>query len=125
MHALLGGAHVGELRRLQADLGLQLGDPRGDFQGQGLVALGQGRAGRALVAGRLVLEVLQLLLGHPPLGHQRRQVVPGAAQGVVGVADFLVEDAQRIGVHHGGAGVIGRAAEESDQFREDRHPCPP
>ncbi len=121
MHPRLCGPHLGDLRLLQGDFAFQVGDPLGDLAGQVLVALGHRGAGRALVALGLFAEALQLLLQDPPAGDQRRQVVPRLGQGRVRVADLLVEDAQGVGVDHGGSGVVGAAAQQGEQLVPHRH----
>jgi hypothetical protein len=120
VHALLGGAHLAELRRLEGDLALQLGDPLGDLAGQGLVALGERRAGRALVARRLVLQA------GSSFSRMRRRATSEARSSRavparVGVADLLVEDAQGVAVDHRRAGVVRRAAEQGEELGEDGH----
>jgi hypothetical protein len=81
----------------------------------------QSGAGRAFVFGDLLAEAGQFVLGHPAARHQTGQVVAGLALGVVGVADFLIEDLQRIGVDHRLAGLMGRAAEQGGEFGEHGH----
>ena len=117
----LGRLHVLDQRAAAGDLDLQLGDAGGDLAGQVGLALSQGGAGRAFVLGDLVAEAGHLIFGHAATRHQAGQVVARLALGVVGVADFLIENLQGVGVDDALGRIMGRAAEQGGEFSEHGH----
>ena len=62
-----------------------------------------------------------LVAGQLVLGHDLGQRFLGLAQFGVGVADFLIEDAQRLAVDHRLAHFIGTATQRRQQFAPDIH----
>jgi hypothetical protein len=118
---VLGGAHVADLRFLQVDVLLKVGDALGHLAGQVHVALLDGGPGRALVLGDLVAEAGDFLLQDAAAGHQGGHVVAGLALGGVRVADFLVEDANGVGVDDGRGGLVRAGATQGEQLVPDGH----
>jgi hypothetical protein len=69
----------------------------------------------------LVAEAGDFLFQDAATGHQGGHVVARLALGGVGVADFLVEDAQGVGVDDGGRGFVRAGATQGEQLVPDRH----
>ncbi len=69
----------------------------------------------------LVAEAGDFLFQDTAAGHQRGQVVAGLALGGVGVTDFLIEDADGVGVDHGGGGFVRAPRAQGEQLVPDGH----
>ena len=117
--ARLGRLHILDQRATGRDLDFQFGDADGDFARQIGLALAERRAGRAFVLADLVAEAGHLVFRHAATGHQAGEVVAGLALGGVGVADFLVEDAQGLLIDDRFADFIGAAAQCGEQLAPD------
>jgi hypothetical protein len=80
-----------------------------------------GGAGRAFVLGHLLAEAGDFLFQDAATGHQGGHVVTGLALGGVGVADFLIQNPQGVGVDDGGRGFMRAGAAQGEQLVPDGH----
>ncbi|MNE17638.1 hypothetical protein D3C80_1106250 [compost metagenome] len=115
-----GGEAFG-LSAVGSQFGLQRGDLLRHLAGQRLVVGGQRLERVLLVLGDLGLALAHPLGGELLLGHDLRQRFTRLAQFLIGVADFLVEDAQRLTVRQRLAHFVGAAAQGGQQFAPDVH----
>ena len=111
------------LARLLAPLRLQLGDPLRDFGGETFLPRVQGGKGLALVVRDVRVERRDLPL-QPDLGALHPgEALLRAANRRFRVADLLLQDADRVGVHDRLADFVRAPLEGRQQVLEYAHDC--
>ena len=121
MDLLLGGAHVLDLRGLQRDILLEIGDPLRDLARKVHVAFLDRDAGRCLILRGLGAIALDLGFENAAAGDQPRKIVARLALRLVGIADFLVEDTQRVRVDDRRTRFVRAGTTEGEKLAPDGH----